>query len=460
MPPVTPPPDEHDARSRPNPLRALGPGLLFAGAAIGVSHLVQSTTAGALYGLSLVIVVVLAHAMKLPAMLFGPRYSAATGTSLLSAYRRQGRHALWTFALINFGTMFTIQAAVTLVTAAIVKFVVLDPALAPVLGTGVPLWAASLGMLALCAALLAAGGYRWLDFAMKILMVVLALTTFLAAGLELTRLDPASVTLLPAIPEVHADRVALVLFVVALVGWMPAPMDIAVWHSIWTLAKRDQTGCDPTRHECELDFSVGYALCVLLAICFVVLGAGTMHAKGVEPAASGPAFAAQLIDLYTESIGPWVRPVIASCAVAAMLSTTLTVLDALPRTTVCLLRHLRADTDPVTDADTETVPERHDRDASTGFAYWAVLVVLCAGAMLIIAIATSRADWFRGLVDLATTLSFLGTPLLAWFNHRAMLAAEVPDAHRPGPGLRRWSLAGVWFWAAFAAVFLWIRFIA
>ena len=107
MPPVTPPPDEHDARSRPNPLRALGPGLLFAGAAIGVSHLVQSTTAGALYGLSLVIVVVLAHAMKLPAMLFGPRYSAATGTSLLSAYRRQGRHALWTFALINFGTMFT-----------------------------------------------------------------------------------------------------------------------------------------------------------------------------------------------------------------------------------------------------------------------------------------------------------------------------------------------------------------
>jgi len=458
MPGVTTPPGQIARQGRRSPFRALGPGLLFAGAAIGVSHLVQSTTAGALYGLSLIVMVVLAHAMKLPAMLFGPRYSAATGTSLLSAYRRQGRHALWTFAAINFGTMFTIQAAITLVTAAIVKFVVLDPLLAPALGTDVPLWAASLGMLALCAALLAAGGYRWLDLAMKILMVILALTTFLAAGLELTRLDPASVTLLPVIPEARADRIALVLFVVALVGWMPAPMDIAVWHSIWTLAKRDQTGCDPTRRECEVDFSVGYALCVLLAICFVVLGAGTMHARGIEPAASGPAFAAQLIDLYTEAIGAWVRPVIASCAVAAMLSTTLTVLDALPRTTVWLLRHLRADTD--THPGTEADPERHERDASTGFAYWAVLVVLSAGAMLIIVIATRRADWFRGLVDLATTLSFLGTPLLAWFNHRAMHDAAVPAAHRPGPGLRRWSLAGVWFWTAFAALFLWVRFIA
>ena len=35
-------------------LSKLGPGLLFAGAAIGVSHLVQSTRAGADYGWGLV----------------------------------------------------------------------------------------------------------------------------------------------------------------------------------------------------------------------------------------------------------------------------------------------------------------------------------------------------------------------------------------------------------------------
>ena len=35
-------------------LKNLGPGLLFAGAAIGVSHLVQSTRAGADFGLGLI----------------------------------------------------------------------------------------------------------------------------------------------------------------------------------------------------------------------------------------------------------------------------------------------------------------------------------------------------------------------------------------------------------------------
>ncbi len=33
-----------------NTIKSLGPGLLWAGAAIGVSHLVQSTRAGAIYG--------------------------------------------------------------------------------------------------------------------------------------------------------------------------------------------------------------------------------------------------------------------------------------------------------------------------------------------------------------------------------------------------------------------------
>ena len=44
-----------------NFLKSLGPGLLWAGAAIGVSHLVQSTRAGAGFGFALVWVVVLAN---------------------------------------------------------------------------------------------------------------------------------------------------------------------------------------------------------------------------------------------------------------------------------------------------------------------------------------------------------------------------------------------------------------
>lgn len=424
--------------------KAIGPGILFAGAAIGVSHLVQSTRAGAEFGLSLIVVVLLAHAMKLPAMLFGPRYAAATGTSLLQAYRRQGRHASATFALITFGTMFTIQAAVTIVAAALVKFIIADP----VFGMDTPMWSVALFLLVLSAGLIAVGGFGWLDVFLKALMVVMLVTTIFAAALEVPSLEMDRLPLVPVIPAGAAERLAMLAFVVALMGWMPAPLDISVWHSLWTLARKKQTGHAPTRRQSEIDFGIGYALCIVLAVCFVVLGAGELFLKGIEPAAGGPAFAAQLIELYTASIGPWVRPVIAACAVAVMFSTTLTVLDALPRTAVRVIESFRADETPETNAG--------PCDTCRTRGYWVLLVVIAAGAMAII--TRVQGEGFRALVDFATTLSFLGTPALAWFNHRAIVSPDVGPEHRPGPGLRAWSLVGVVFWTMFAAVFVWQRF--
>ena len=47
-------------------LQSLGPGLLFAGAAIGVSHLVQSTRAGADFGFGLLWALLLVNLFKYP----------------------------------------------------------------------------------------------------------------------------------------------------------------------------------------------------------------------------------------------------------------------------------------------------------------------------------------------------------------------------------------------------------
>lgn len=58
-------------------LKKLGPGLLFAGAAIGVSHLVQSTRAGADFGLGLIWALLIIHLFKYPFFQFGPRYATA-----------------------------------------------------------------------------------------------------------------------------------------------------------------------------------------------------------------------------------------------------------------------------------------------------------------------------------------------------------------------------------------------
>ena len=75
-------------------LKKLGPGLLFAGAAIGVSHLVQSTRAGADFGFGLLWALLLINLFKYPFFQFGPRYAIATGESLLEGYQKLGKGVL------------------------------------------------------------------------------------------------------------------------------------------------------------------------------------------------------------------------------------------------------------------------------------------------------------------------------------------------------------------------------
>ena len=96
-------------------LQKLGPGLLFAGAAIGVSHLVQSTKAGANFGFGLLWALLLINLIKYPFFQFGPRYATATGESLLDGYKKLGKNVLKVYALLTFATMFTIQTMMKLI---------------------------------------------------------------------------------------------------------------------------------------------------------------------------------------------------------------------------------------------------------------------------------------------------------------------------------------------------------
>ena len=97
--------------------KVLGPSILFAGAAIGVSHLVQATRAGAIYGIGLLGIVLFANAFKYPLFRFGPHYAAATGASLLEGYKRRSRWALALFGLVMLPTLSIIIAAITITTA-------------------------------------------------------------------------------------------------------------------------------------------------------------------------------------------------------------------------------------------------------------------------------------------------------------------------------------------------------
>jgi Mn2+/Fe2+ NRAMP family transporter len=417
-------------------LKALGPGLLWAGAAVGVSHLVQSTRAGASFGLGLLVVVLAANFFKYPAFQFGPRYAAATGTSLLEGYRRQGRWALWLYGALTVGTMFTIQSVVTLVTAAL--YAALFGWTAPYLGFPPAFWIAGL-LLVLCGALLLVGHYRWLDRINKAIVLVLTLTTFIATALVIPKVPWSTI---PWLPDASAfTDLRSVAFMVALVGWMPSAFDISIWHSLWTLARREQTGHVPRVKESVLDFNVGYVGTVLLALCFVLLGAGVMYGSGEAFDDRAAVFAQQVIALYTRNLGEWAAPLIGLAAGTVMFSTTLTVADGFPRALAGLAARFRG-------------PETPGEPTTRGSVYWASLVVLGVGSLAIIGYALRGGAAFKTLVDLATSLSFLTAPALAWLNHRAIHAAEVPAEHRPSRALSAWSVSGIVFSTAFAAWYL------
>ena len=96
--------------------KTFGPGILFLSTAIGVSHLVQSTRAGAEYGFLLLGFVILAILLKYPFFEFSSRYANVTGTSIIDGYDRLGKPVLILYLLITIASMFFVTAAVGFVT--------------------------------------------------------------------------------------------------------------------------------------------------------------------------------------------------------------------------------------------------------------------------------------------------------------------------------------------------------
>ena len=395
--------------------QAIGPGLIWAGTAVGVSHLVQSTRAGAGYGLSLWWLVLLALVLKYPGFEAGPRYAAATGRSLLEGYRKRGSWTLGIFAVMTLGTMFTAQAAVTIVTAGMASALISD---------ALPVWGWSAVLLAMCGGLLVIGRFTWLERLMKAMMLLLTASTLLSVLLVLPNLRPGSLPLVPPKPLLELGTVT---FLVGLMGWMPAPLDTAVWQSLWGLEKARGEGRTLEHREARFDFDVGYVGTAVLAFCFLFLGAAVLHSSGHEIPSSGGAFAILLVKVYTEALGSWARPIILTAAMATMFSTTLTVLDGFPRALEGTWRRLQG---PEAPGEVRTP------------VYFGALAVLILGAQLIITRFTGN---LLGLIDLATVLSFLTAPIFGALNLWVLLSDDVPEALRPRGGFFAWHVIGFVF---------------
>lgn len=396
---------------------ALGPGIVMASAAVGGSHIIASTQAGAIYGWELVSIVILANLFKYPFFRFGVQYTLDTGNTLLEGYRQKGQFYLWLFLALNIFATVINTAAVGLLTAAILTFIIPIP---------LPMSVLSSLVIVVITGILLLGKYRLLDSLSKIIMIALTVTTVSAVVIAFMRNGMQGVA--------PADFVApspwelsKLAFLVALMGWMPAPIEISAINSMWVVAKRRLTKV--SYQDGLFDFNVGYIGTAILAVVFLALGALVQFGSPETVEMVGGKYIAQLINMYASTIGEWARLLIAVIAFMCMFGTTITVIDGYSRTNVESLRLL--------------LGKRESTVRTLNIA-----MVLAAASGLAIIFYFNNA--VGPMLKFAMIASFVSAPVFAWLN----LSLTMKAKHSVKGGLLWLSFIGLFYLTAFAALFI------
>jgi Mn2+/Fe2+ NRAMP family transporter len=396
---------------------------MMATAAIGGSHLVSSTKAGAIYGWQLAIVILLVNLFKYPFFRAGVQYTMGTGKSLVEGYSNLGRGYLW---------LFTGLAAISAVvnTAALLLFS------ASLFGYFSPLelsLAMNAAIIALiCLAILLAGHYKALDGISKVIMVVLVIATMCALAIALGNGSVA-----PADYQTPSIwNIAAIGFVVIMMGWMPAPIEISCLTSLWLKSQRKEQRV--TAKSALFDFNVGYIGTALLAIVFLALGALILHGNGQELKTSGIGFSHQLVGMYASTIGEWSRYLMAVVAFFCIFGSTITVIDGYSRAL----------------AEAQLLLQEKELEQRSYHNAWMIVVSIAAMAVLFFFISE-----LMTMLNFAMILAFMTTPIFALLNYRLMVGSNLEGELKLTQRMKVLCWAGLIYLFGFLAIFIWWKWL-
>ena len=135
-------------------------------------------------------------------------------------------------------------------------------------------------ILLLClSTVLAKGKMSYLDAAIKPIVLILVLCTVLAFS---TAFKQTTVNTNLFLSTFNWMEEADLIFLAALVGWMPSPLDGSVWHSVWAADANKESGKRVDLKDTLFDLRFSYLLIIVLALIFMSLGAIVMHTRGLK----------------------------------------------------------------------------------------------------------------------------------------------------------------------------------
>jgi len=404
----------------------LGPGLLFASMAIGTSHLVLSTKAGAQYGWIMVIPIILANIFKYPFFEFGVRYTNITEKTLIEGYLNRGKGYLWFYAGITLITTFTILAALYTVTAGL--FINLFEV------SNAPITFVALGLFAFISLVLIIGRYKFMEVSLKFIVSILFIALLVTTIMVIFK---GKVDTAPDFTPPPLFNDASILFLISLMGWMPTTVEASSWVSLWSIEKWKGEKYKPSLKESLAEFNTGYLMTAILAIFFLVIGSMTLYGTSTELSGNAVTFADQVVRLFTTHIGPWAYIFIAVSAFATMFSTCMTAHDAVTRVSLDIIDLLS--------------PSVKLSGKKIFFAL-GVIVLALVNFIVVAAFGANMAQ----LVALATFVSFVVAPIIGYMNLKNVMSEDVPAPYRPKKWLQALTYAGIVFLSFFSIYYFWV----
>jgi len=375
----------------------LGPGLLMAATAIGVSHIVQSVQAGANYGYELIWAIIFIHIVKYPFFLASPKYASHTKKSLLEGYYELSPIYLIICLTLSFVMVFAMVALVFLVGSAII---------ANIFTINLSSQALTIIYMIVCALILFFGRYSFLDTLIKPIILLMVITTFVALAIAASKLSGEP--LLFEAKKFDVFNKMDFLFFVSFLGWMPATLDVAIWNSLWTAKKHENDQEKTTYKQIKLDFDIGYVVTAVLAILFVMLGKIVFYEKVSDLPANAIPFIGAFLEIYTKNLGQASYMIVALGAFFTMFSTVISVLDGFSRTFAKGLNILNTKSNSAN--PTLNIEEKN--------IYNIVLLVIIFGASMILLFFMKN---MKELVLMTTIGSFIATSIIAILNLKISL---------------------------------------
>lgn len=333
-------------------LLALGPGLMWCGEYIGSGEVILSTRAGAIYGVSLLWVPVIAIFAKFWIGLAGAHYTVTTGEGMIDMMSRTPGPRNWVLWPVFIGQISSGAIATS--------------ALASVAGVFaayfIPVSSVLLGWLIVLAviALVWSGKYNPLKHVMSLLVLLIIIGTFTVAFVTWPGLNAIVHGLfgfeIPPTPAWAGDGGAPKspwVEILPLLGWAAGGFASQVWYTYWVLGagygmahgrgygkpldearlrsldEDDAIRLRGWRRVVTADASMAVIIGIGVTAAFMIAGAGVLGVNKVAP--DGSEVALQLSQIFGDRWGEMGAHLFVLAGLAAMISTMLGQFAGWPR---------------------------------------------------------------------------------------------------------------------------------